>query len=197
MIDAFATAFVLVFIAELGDKSMLLALSLGARYPAWWVLTAIALEATAIMGLAVLGGSIAGAALPDGVVAIASGLLFIGFGAWSLRGDDSEELADSLLRRGAFATIVALAASFFVAELGDKTQVAAISLASLERRAAQLGVWAGATLGMVAGDAIAIVAGRQLRSRISARMLRRVAAWTFIAFGVVTLTLAAIAGAGT
>ncbi|MSQ35582.1 MAG: UPF0016 domain-containing protein [Dehalococcoidia bacterium] len=143
-----------------------------------------------------IDGSIAGEALPAGVVAVGSGLLFVGFGAWSLRGGDVDEVSDPHWCRGALATIAALAVSFFVSELGDKTQVAAISLASMER-AGTLGVWGGATLGMVAGDAIAIAAGRQLRSRISARALRRIAACTFIAFGVVTLALAAIEGTGT
>jgi len=170
VIDAFSMAFALVFIAELGDKSMLLALTLGARYPGWWVLSAIAIEATVIMGLAVLGGVLAGAALLAGVVAVGSGLAFIGFGAWSLRDDggDDDALGDVRWRSGALATIAALAVSFFLSELGDKTQVAALSLASVER-AGRVGVWAGATLGMIAGGALAIAAGQQLRVRIPAR----------------------------
>jgi putative Ca2+/H+ antiporter (TMEM165/GDT1 family) len=191
VIEGFATAFALVFVAELGDKSMLLALTLGTRYPAWWVLAAIAVESAVVMALAVAGGALAGALLPALAVAALSGVLFVSFGLWSLRDAAADEDAPTLLRRGAVATIAALATSFFVSELGDKTQVAAISLAGLER-AGQVGVWAGATLGMVAGDGIAIAAGRQLQAWIPARVLRVAAAWTFVAFGVGTLVFAAV-----
>jgi putative Ca2+/H+ antiporter (TMEM165/GDT1 family) len=71
----------------------------------------------------------------------------------------------------------------FVAELGDKTQVATLSLSGVNP-AARFGVWVGATVGMVAADALAIVAGQPLMRRVSERTLGRVAAAVFIAFGV-------------
>ena len=187
---ALLTALGLVFVAELGDKSMLLALMLGPRYGTARVLTAIALETAIVMALAVLLGGVADLLFPERTLALGSGLLFIGFGVWTLRGDgDEEEAVDAASDRSLLAVIAALAVVFFLSELGDKTQVATLSLSSLNPHS-RLGVWVGATVGMVAADAVAVGAGQSLMRLISRRTLERAAGVLFIAFGVGAIAFA-------
>ncbi len=189
-LTALLTALGLVFVAELGDKSMLLALVMGPRYGAGRVLTAIALETAIVMALAVLLGGVADLLLPERALALGSGLLFVGFGVWTLRGNDGdEEAVDAAGDRSLLAVIAALAVVFFLSELGDKTQVATLSLSSLNPHA-RLGVWVGATVGMVAADAVAIGAGQSLMRLISRRTLKRSAGVLFIFFGAGAIAIA-------
>ena len=187
---ALLTALGLVFVAELGDKSMLLALVMGPRYGAGRVLTAIALETAIVMALAVLLGGAADLLLPERALALGSGLLFITFGWWTLRGgDEGQEAVEAADGRSLPAVIAALAVVFFLSELGDKTQVATLSLSSLNPHA-RLGVWVGATAGMVAADAVAVGAGQSLMRVISRRALERAAGVLFVAFGVGAIAFA-------
>ncbi len=186
---ALATAFGLVFVAELGDKSMLLAMLLASRYGAWKVLLALTLETAVVMALAVIAGGAVDLLLSAEQLAVLSGVLFIGFGVWTLRGaDDGEELGGPAPTSG-LLIVGTLAVALFVSELGDKTQVATLSLSGVNP-AARFGVWAGATAGMVAADAVAIVAGQPLMRRVSERTLGRVAGAVFIVFGVGAIAFA-------
>ena len=183
-------AFGLVFLAELGDKSMLMAMVLAPRYGPWRVITAIALEAVVAMALAVLLGGVADSLLPRRTLALVAAGLFIAFGLWALRDEPDEgDAVEAGADRHLLLVIGALAALFFVSELGDKTQVAALSLSSLNP-GARIGVWAGASAGMVAADAVAVAAGGAVSRRLPRRMLARGAGAVFIAVGVVTGALA-------
>ena len=181
---AFAVSFGLIFIAELGDKSQLVALWFSTRYSAWIVMAGVTV-ATLVVHL----GSVAiGVAfeelLPERIFLIAVGLSFFAFAAWGIRGDsigDEEGIARGITRLGAFGVVTL---SFFVAELGDKTQLATISLAG-DRQPA--GVWLGSTLGMVVADGLAIVVGKMLGARLPQRMIAYIAAALFVVFGVLTL----------
>jgi putative Ca2+/H+ antiporter (TMEM165/GDT1 family) len=188
-VSALASAFGLVFLAELGDKSMLLALTFATRYPWWWVLAGIALDALLLMAIAVAAGGALDAVLPDAAVGLGSGVLFIGFGVWALlsRDEDEEEMSE-VERRSALVTIGALALAFGLAELGDKTQVAALSLGGMNPDD-KLGVWFGASVGMVAANALAIGAGTRLVRLTSRARIARVAGMLFIAFGVGAIAL--------
>ena len=120
--------------------------------------------------------------LPTRAINIAAGLLFFGFAAWTLRGDTLTEADEERVERaGGGSAVVAASLAFFLAELGDKTMLATITLATTY---APLGVWIGSTLGMVAADALAIVrrsgarhpaarAGRAHRGGRAVRHLRR------------------------
>jgi putative Ca2+/H+ antiporter (TMEM165/GDT1 family) len=183
------SAFGLVFIAELGDKSMLMAMVLTPRYGAGRVLMALALEAGLVMGLAVLMGGAADLVLSEQQLALLSGVLFLAFGVWALRGvgDDDDEVPST--ERTGLLVLFALAAALFVSELGDKTQVAALSLSSVNPDA-RFGVWVGATVGMVAADAIAVLAGRSLLRRLPQVWLARASGVLFIAFGAGAIVFA-------
>ncbi|MFU8841616.1 MAG: TMEM165/GDT1 family protein, partial [Nitriliruptoraceae bacterium] len=108
-------AFGLVFLAELGDKSMLLAIAFAARYRPWPVLAGIAIAAFAMLGLSTLVGAALGAALPERAISIGGGLLFLGFGVWTLLGDDDDEEAGTLRSS---SVLLGVTAAFLVAEFG-------------------------------------------------------------------------------
>lgn len=186
---ALLSAFGLVFVAEAGDKSMLMALTLSARYRWSWVLAAVTIETVVIMALAVLAGGAADAVLPERALAVGSGLLFVAFGVWTLLERGDEEGIEGTDGRPALIVIGALALTMGLSELGDKTQIAALSLSGMNP-SDRFAVWLGATAGMVAADAIAIAAGGRLVRLVPRVMIARAAGLIFILFGAVALFLA-------
>jgi hypothetical protein len=188
MISAFFISFGFIFAAELGDKSQLMALTFATRYPTGVVLAAIT-AATALVHAASVGiGAALGAALPTTPIEVMAGVAFIIFGLWTLRGDslsDEERERAKSTKRSAF---FAVGGVFFLAELGDKTMLATITLATEH---GVFGTWLGSTLGMVAADALAIVVGRQLGARLPERAIRIGAALLFFGFAVWILVDAA------
>jgi len=183
-VDAFLLSFAVIFVAELGDKSQLMALAFATRYRAIDVLVGISI-ATLIVHLgSVLLGSVVATALPTRAIAIVAGLAFFVFAAWTLRGDalDDEEAAKASRTTGSI--IVAVGTAFFLAELGDKTMLATITLATREE---VVGTWLGSTAGMVAADVIAIAVGRVLGSRLPERAIRYGAAAAFTIFGAILI----------
>ena len=118
---------------------------------------------------------------------VASGIAigFMGFGVWTLRGDELSETDRRRAQGGdQRSAVVTASVTFFLAELGDKTMLATITLATTY---APLGVWIGSTVGMVAADALAIVVGRVLGTRLPERAVRIGAAVLFFAFGAALL----------
>lgn len=185
--DDLLSALGLVFLAELGDKSMLLAVALAARYRPWPVLGGIAVAAFVMLGLATGAGTAVGASLPDRVLALVGGLLFLGFGYWTLRGDDDDDDVAEL-RSG--SVLVGVTLAFLVAEFGDKTMLATVTLASTS---APVPTWIGASLGMTLASGLAIGLTATLGSRLPQRAVRLLAAGAFLVFGVLLL-LAGIRG---
>ncbi|WP_308283202.1 TMEM165/GDT1 family protein [Pseudonocardia nigra] len=177
---AFAVSFGVVFVAELGDKSQLMALAFATRYRALPVLVGITLATAVVHLLSVVIGHGLGAALPTGWISLVAAVAFAGFGAWTLRGDrlTAEERAKA--ERAGGSAVVAASVAFFLAELGDKTMLATITLATQH---GWFGVWLGSTLGMVAADALAIAVGRQLWRRLPERSVKVGAAVLFFLFG--------------
>lgn len=217
----FFVALILIMVGELADKSQLLALLLACRYKAWQVITGIFIATFVVHFFTTLVGQLLGAAIPTEAIPWMTGVLFIGFGIWTLRGDSvEEEDADKAAR---FGPIVATGVAFFFAELGDKTQIMTLAiavdpgsalltylkaagptvdgwLAGLRTAAdvtAMQRFWAvtlGSTVGMVLADAIAIGIGRLLGRNLPELLMRRVSGAIFIAFGVISLG-AALLGA--
>lgn len=178
---ALALSFGVIFVAELGDKSQLMALTFATRFKPVPVLIGISV-ATALVHLVSVGiGYGLGATLPTGWISLIAGLAFLVFGAWTLRGDkltdDEKEKAERTTR----SAIVAVGVSFFLAELGDKTMLATITLATQH---GWLGTWVGSTIGMVVADALAILVGRWLGKRLPERAIRYGAAVLFAIFGI-------------
>jgi len=181
--SAFLLSTAVIFVAELGDKSQLMAMTFAARYRARDVLIGITV-ATAIVHLASVGiGLAVGTAFADyqGVIAVVAGLAFLAFAVWTLRGDElTDEEADKA-RHSTGAAILAVGTAFFLAELGDKTMLATITLATRED---WFGTWVGSTLGMVLADALAIGVGAVLGRTLPEKAVRYGAAVLFALFGL-------------
>ena len=179
--DSFWLSLVVIFVAELGDKSQLMALAFASRYKALPVLVAITIATAVVHAFSVLAGGLLGSAFPSEAVSVAAGLAFFGFAVWTLRGDELGERDEQRTRRWHPSPIVAVGGAFFLAELGDKTMLATVTLATTE---GWLGTWIGSTVGMVAADALAILVGRELGSRVPERTIRIGAAIGFFVFGI-------------
>ncbi|MGH8915909.1 MAG: TMEM165/GDT1 family protein [Acidimicrobiia bacterium] len=182
--QAFWLSFGVIFVAELGDKSQLMALAFASRYRASQVLIAITVATAVVHALSVLGGGVLSASLPIDLLSIIAGLAFFVFAAWTLRGDALSENEAARAGRNHRSPLMAVGVAFFLAELGDKTMLATITIATTE---AWLGTWVGSTLGMVAADGLAILVGRHLGSRLPEKAIRIGAAGSFVVFGVLLL----------
>ena len=188
-LTATALSFVIIFVAELGDKSQLMALTFATRYRPWPVLIGIT-GATAVVHLVSVGiGYGLGAALPTGWISLVAALAFLAFGAWTLRGDKLTEDEKQKAERTTGSAILAVGGAFFLAELGDKTMLATITLAT---QYGWFGTWVGSTVGMVAADALAILVGRLLGRHLPEKAIKYGAAALFAIFGIWLLVEAII-----
>jgi len=184
--EAFLISTAVIFVAELGDKSQLMAMTFAARYRARDVIIGITV-ATAIVHLASVGiGYWVGDTFADyqGAIAIVAGVAFLAFAAWTLRGDELTEEEAEKARKSQGAAILAVGVAFFLAELGDKTMLATITLATRE---GWFGTWIGSTVGMVAADALAIAVGALLGKQLPEKAIKYGAAAAFVVFGVILL----------
>lgn len=182
MFEAFWLSLGIVLLAELGDKSQLMALAFAARYPAWMVLVAVTVATLIVHAMSVVVGVAFAMALPTDIINILAGAAFFAFAAWTLRGDRLGEKEESRAARSTRWALVAIGTAFFLAELGDKTMLATITLATNNE---PIGVWLGSTAGMVIADAIAIAAGALLGARLPERAIKVFAAGAFIVFGAI------------
>ena len=181
MVDVL-TALAVVLIAELGDKTQLVALTLAGRYSARRVLLVLGITIALLQTLSVTAGAVISELMPDRAIAMAAGLLFLGFAVWTWRATDPDD--DDVGARGG---LISVAIAFFLAELGDKTMLTTAGLAA-DRGA--LPVWVGSTAAMLIATTIAVLAGAQLATRIPADALRRIGAIAFAVVGVATLASA-------
>jgi putative Ca2+/H+ antiporter (TMEM165/GDT1 family)/protein-S-isoprenylcysteine O-methyltransferase Ste14 len=177
---AFLLSFGVIFVAELGDKSQLMALTFAIRYRVLPVLVGITLATSLVHAVSVAVGYGLGEALPVRWVLLAGGLAFLGFVGWTLRGDRLSEAEGSRASRSTRSAVWAASGAFFLAELGDKTMLATITLATQH---GWFGTWLGSTLGMVVADALAIMVGRFLGRQLPERLVRYGAAALFALFG--------------
>jgi putative Ca2+/H+ antiporter (TMEM165/GDT1 family) len=180
---AFLLSTAVIFVAERRDKSQLMAMTFAARYRARDVLIGITI-ATAVVHLASVGiGALVGNQFADsqGTISIVAGVAFLAFAGWTLRGDKLTEDEAEKARRSRGAALLAVGVAFFLAELGDKTMLATITLATQE---GWLGTWIGSTLGMVLADALAIGVGAMLGRHLPERAIRFGASAGFLVFGI-------------
>jgi putative Ca2+/H+ antiporter (TMEM165/GDT1 family) len=177
---AFAASFVLIVLAEMGDKTQFLAMSFATRYNAYKVLFAVFLATMASFAITVAIGQLLTTIVPLNVISLAASLSFIGFGLWTLRDEKPKSEDEKASRFGAVGTVFL---AFFIAEFGDKTQLTTISLAAQYQNAVT--VFIGATLGMLVADGIGIVAGVVLGKHIPQRTIKWVSATIFLIFGLV------------
>jgi len=191
LISATLAAFGIVFLAELGDKTQLLAVNFGSLHSIKKVAAGLALGYGAASLLAVTVGGVLGANLPQRPLELVGGAIFVLFGLLALRGDGHEDEddggeADDQRRRAMVRTSVVATIGFaiFVAEMGDKTQIATATLAA---RSNPVGTWIGATAGEVASGMIGVLAGSLVGDKIPANVMKWVSALLFVGFGIAML----------
>ena len=186
MLNALLVSTGTVALAEIGDKTQLLALLLAARYRRPWPIIAGILLATVLNhALAAWLGALAAQWLTPEVLRWIVAASFIGIALWTLNPDTMDEDAARLPGRGAF---VATTIAFFIAEIGDKTQVATVLLAARYHPLWQ--VVAGTTAGMLLANAPVVLLGSRFAARLPLRAARIAAACVFLVLGA----WAAVAG---
>jgi putative Ca2+/H+ antiporter (TMEM165/GDT1 family) len=182
-VEAFLVSAGAVALAEVGDKTQLLALLLAARFRA--PLVVIAGIVTAVLANHLLAGAVGTLLASMLSPALLRWLLvasFIATGLWMLVPDEAPAGAERPGHYGAYATTVI---TFFLVEMGDKTQIATLALAAKYR--ALVPVVAGTTLGMLIADVPAVLLGRMVAARIPVRLMHRIGAAVFIALAVLAL----------
>ncbi len=179
---AFLFALGAVVLAEMGDKTQLLAMAFATKYKASQVMLGVFIATVFNHALAVAVGNyitrFAGA--QTWIQAIAS-LSFIFFGLWTLRGDKLEGEENRVSKYG---PVAAVAVAFFIAEMGDKTQLATIALAT-KFPGSPIGILLGTTTGMLVADGIGVIVGVVLGKKIPERKVKLVSAIAFMVFGFI------------
>jgi Ca2+/H+ antiporter, TMEM165/GDT1 family len=176
---AFSAAFILVALAEMGDKTQFVAMTFAAKYNPYKVLFAVFLGTVANFAIVIAVGEALRAVVPLDAISLAASFAFIGFGLWGLREEKDEEEKVKTSRFGVVATV---GITFFLAELGDKTQLATLSLSVQYQD--PLGVLVGATLAMLVADGLGIIIGVVFCKRIPSRIFKWVSTVLFVAFGL-------------
>lgn len=177
--ETILNSFLLVAATEMGDKTQLLAFVLASRFRKPWAVLSGILVATILNHLlAAFFGSWISQQIPPNYLQWILGLTFIAFAIWVLI-PDKDENKNHESKYGAFITTLV---AFFLAEMGDKTQLSTVALAA--KYDSTVFVTVGTTLGMMFSDGLAVIFGEKLTQRIQMKWIRLVSALLFIAFGV-------------
>ena len=172
-----------VVLAEMGDKTQLLAMAFATRYKATVVLWAVFWATLLNHLLAVVVGNYLTHFVPLQYIQVSAALSFILFGLWTIRGDE----LDNEDKRFSFSPFWTVAIAFFIAEMGDKTQLATVALSA--KYQSIIPVWMGTTTGMIIADAIGIVIGIVIGKKIPEQAMKWFAAIIFIFFGLTGIYL--------
>ena len=181
--DAFLVSTGIVGLAEIGDKTQLLAFLLAARFRRPLPIVLGIFVATVLNhAFAAAVGALVSELAGPGVMRWVLGLSFLGMAAWILVPDEIDDEETSLARHGVFLTTLI---AFFVAEMGDKTQVATVALAA--RYESMAAVVAGTTFGMMLANVPAVYFGERIANRVPVKLVHGIAALIFAVLGIATL----------
>ncbi|MBQ5946185.1 TMEM165/GDT1 family protein [Massilia sp. ST3] len=181
--DAFLVSTGIVALAEIGDKTQLLAFLLAARFRRPLPIVFGIFAATiANHAFAAAVGALVSELLGPNVMRWVLGLSFLGMAAWIMVPDEIDEEEARLARHGVFLTTLI---AFFIAEMGDKTQVATVALAA--RYESMAAVVAGTTLGMMLANVPAVYFGERIANRVPVKLVHGIAAVIFAVLGIATL----------
>lgn len=186
------------FIAEMGDKTQLMLVAMTSKYKMKDILLGTGVAILILNGLAVLAGGLVSEVIPTWLIRLIAAGAFLFFAATTLKDDDDdeeEEVKDN--GKGKIAAL-SVCSTFFVAELGDKTQLTAITFGANEGMESALIVWLACSIGLFAADIIGMLVGYLLKNKMPEGVLNAVAFCIFSVFGILTLRegLTLLLGAG-
>lgn len=182
----FVKVFFTEFIAEMGDKTQLMLIALTSKYKLRDIILGTATAILVLNGLAVLAGGLVSEFIPDWLIKTIAALAFLYFATSTVTGDDDDEEEEGGKSKIKFAPL-AVFFTFFVAELGDKTQLTAITFGANEGMSVAFIVWIGCSLGLFAADILGMLVGYLLKSKTPDGLLNTLAFVIFSVFGVYTL----------
>ncbi len=175
-------ALLFVVVAEMGDKTQLLAMAMASKYKAGQVMLGVLVATVLNHAFAVMLGSCLSSVLPMDMIKIVAAIAFLVFGLWTLRGD---KLDGDETKKQKFSPVMTVAIAFFIAEMGDKTQLMTITLAAGSK--SPIFILIGTTLGMLVADGIGIIGGAWMAKHIPDKYIKWGAGLVFIFFGTLTL----------
>ena len=178
----FIKALLLVVVAEMGDKTQLLAMAMAGKYKAKQVLTGVLVATILNHALAVAAGSYLSSFIPMNTVKIVAAISFLIFGLWTLRGDKIDEEGE---KKNRFGPIITVTIAFFLAEMGDKTQLMTIAIAAESHK--PIFILMGTTTGMLIADGIGIMGGAWMCRHIPEIYIKWIAGIIFLFFGTLTI----------
>ena len=178
----FIKALLLVVVAEMGDKTQLLAMAMAGKYKVKQVLTGVLIATILNHALAVTAGSYLSLIIPMNTVKIVAAISFLIFGLWTLRGDKIDKESEKKHR---FGPIITVSIAFFLAEMGDKTQLMTIAIAAGSNQ--PIFILMGTTVGMLIADGIGILGGAWMCRHIPEMYIKWVAGIIFMFFGTLTI----------
>ncbi len=184
----FLIVFGTIFIAEMGDKTQLLLVAMASKYRISQILAGTWLATFLLNLLAVLAGAALSQYLDMRIIKVIAAAAFFWFSYSILKGDKEDDEKNT--SRSRFGPVLAIFGSFFVGELGDKTQLSAVTLAAsyTQRSLANaVSVFAGCTLGLILADFMGLIAGLFLKSRMPTGILNTLSFFIFAAFGAASI----------
>ncbi len=182
MFEEFIRALFLIFMAEMGDKTQILAIAFATRYKVKKVLVGIFIGSFLNHGLAVILGAYLSSFIPIQNIQVIAGFSFIAFALWTLR---VEEDTQEEKRKESFGAVITVAIAFFIGELGDKTQLTTIMLAA--SASFPFIILMGTVSGMVITGGLGIIVGSKLGDKIPELAIKIVSAAIFMFFGITKL----------
>ena len=178
----FIKAALFVVVAEMGDKTQLLAMAMASKYKVRQVMLGVLIATVLNHALAVALGSYLNSVIPIDTIKIVAAVAFLIFGFWTLRGD---KIDDDDKKKKKFGPVVTVCIAFFIAEMGDKTQLMTIAIAADSIN--PLFILIGTTTGMLIADGIGIICGAWMSKHIPEKYIKWGAGLIFIFFGTLTL----------
>lgn len=184
LLSVSSTSFILIFLAEFGDKSQLVCMTLAAKHRPWPVLLGASAAFILLNLLAVVFGAAVASWIPDFWLALIVAGLFGFFGVQSLLNKDESLDEGVSMARASHSLFITSFLMIFAAEFGDKTQLAVAGLASTYQG---LPVWIGATIALLATTALGIIVGQRLLKRLPLRLIHKVSGVLFLLLALAAL----------
>lgn len=184
------TVFLTIFIAEMGDKTQLLLVAMANKYKVSQILIGTWTATIVLNLLAVVLGSALSQYIDLRIIKTIAGFAFLYFALSSVGGDDDDEEEENIGKASKFGPTLAIFGAFFLGELGDKTQLSAITMAANytdHKLMNAVFVFLGCTLGLILADLLGLIVGLALKSKMPTKILNWVSFGIFTFFGILTL----------